>query len=80
LTLDGEAFENEEMFHLGIFRFNISRIWEHLQNGTLTAEKEDIDVEKWYSGHFTGKVDETHLPTVDTSQPVIRAEISPDVV
>jgi len=28
-------------------------------------------------GHFTGRVDETHMPTVDTSQPVIQAEISP---
>jgi hypothetical protein len=33
--------------------------------------------EKWYSGHCTARVDETHLPTVDTSQPVLQAEISP---
>jgi hypothetical protein len=68
---------NEEMFQLGIFRFNISRIWEQIQNGTLAAEKEDIDVKKWYNGHCIAKVDEMNLPTVNTSQPVIQAEISP---
>jgi len=72
-----EAFENEEVFSLGVFRFNITRIYEHIQNGTLAAGNEDIDVEMWYSLHSSNKVNETHLSTVDTSQPVIQAEISP---
>lgn len=72
-----EALENDEVYNLGIFQFNISRISEHIQKGILAAEQEDVDVVKWYHQHCTSKVNETHLPTVDTSKPVIQAEISP---
>jgi hypothetical protein len=71
-----EALENEEIFCNGIFYFNISRIIEHIRNGTITPEREDLEVEKWrqYNLDF---IKETHLPLVDCSQPVILAEISP---
>lgn len=71
------AVEDEEMFNLGIFKFNISRILEHLQNGKLIAEREDIDVVTWTRGNCCGEVNEAHLSGVDINLPVIQAEISP---
>jgi hypothetical protein len=72
-----EASENEEIFRLGIFEFNISRILEHIQNGILIAEEEEIKVEKWLKQHCTNAIKESHLPMVDVFRSVIQAEISP---
>jgi hypothetical protein len=60
-----EVSENEEMFRLGIFEFNISRILEHIQSGILIAEEEGLEVEKWLRQHFTNPVQDSHLPLVD---------------
>jgi hypothetical protein len=71
------AFEEEEMYNLGIFQFNISRILEHLQNGKLVAKREDIDVDTWTRRNCCNNVNESHLYGVDINLPVIQAEISP---
>jgi len=71
------AVEEEEMFNLGIFQFNISRILVHLHDGKLVAEREEIDVEEWTCQNCCNKVNESHLAGVDINLPVIQAEISP---
>jgi hypothetical protein len=68
--------EGEEMYPNGIFKFNITRILEHIESGNLSPEFEELEVKKWGSSHLS-VLNEAHLPSVDCSQPVILAEISP---
>jgi len=70
------AMEGEEIYPNGIFKFNITRILEHIVNGNLSPEFEELEVRKWHPS-LLGVINETHLPSVDCSQPVILAEISP---
>lgn len=74
-----KAIENEEIYRNGIFNFNISRIIEHIMNGKLDAEREDINTIDWCKMHFHGSIDENHLPSVDITKPVIQAEIRPGI-
>ena len=70
------AMEGEEIYPNGIFRFNITRILEHIGNGNLSPEFEELEVKKWHTNNLS-VINEAHLPSVDCSQPVILAEISP---
>jgi len=70
------AMEGEEIYPNGIFHINITRILEHIRNGNLSPEFEELEIEKWYTKLFV-ITNESHLPNVDCSQPVILAEISP---
>lgn len=69
--------EGEELFPNGIFVFNISRIIEDILNKQLVVEEEDVNVEDWLRKNCSGRVDESHMPAVDTSIPIIVAEIRP---
>ncbi|WP_017186157.1 hypothetical protein [Alkalibacillus haloalkaliphilus] len=69
--------EGDEVYRNGIFRFNISRIMEHIDAGSLTVKRERINVEDWFNTHWRTTVNEDHLPTVDITRPVIQAEIRP---
>ncbi len=72
------ALENDELFPNGIFVFNISKIIEHITDGQLSVEQEDICVKDWYNTHFTDcSINEEHLKTVTLERPVIQGEISP---
>lgn len=71
------TYEGDEIYPNGIFHFNISRITEHILDGTLQVEKELIDVSDWFKNHYRGSVNEEHLPTVDVKKTVIQAEIRP---
>ncbi|RXJ02211.1 hypothetical protein DS745_07425 [Anaerobacillus alkaliphilus] len=71
------SYEGDEFFPNGIFNFNISRITEHIHDGTLKVEKETIDVGSWFETHYHASVNEEHLPTVDVNKPVIQAEVQP---
>ncbi len=70
------AMEGEEIYPNGIFQFNISRILEHIANGNLSPEFEELEVRKWRPS-LSGVINEAHLPSVDCSHTVILAEISP---
>lgn len=67
--------EGDEIYSNGIFKFNISKILEHISTGKLNAEKEQIDINKWFKTHIRGSVNEDHLPMVDITKPVLQAEI-----
>ena len=72
--------EDDEIFSNGIFRFNISKIVDHIQTGEIKVEQERINIKEWYkSHHFHGTINEEHLPTVDVNKTIIQAEISPNV-
>jgi len=69
------ANENDEIYPNGIFRFNVTRILEHIGAGKLEAEKVEINTIEWFRTHFRGSVNESHLPSVDVTLPVLQAEI-----
>lgn len=71
------VFEDDELFRNGIFVFNISRITEDILNKTLLVEDEILDVEDWLNKHCGSHINESHLPFVDISKPIIVAEIRP---
>lgn len=71
--------QGDEIYPNGIFNFNISRILEHIVAGKLDAEKELINVNKWFKTHIRGSVNEDHLPRVDITKPVLQAEIRPGI-
>jgi hypothetical protein len=67
------ANEGEEIYPNGIFQFNISRILQHIAKGSLTPEFEEIEVRIRFPV-LSGVINETHLPSVDCSQPIILVE------
>lgn len=69
------ANENDEIYPNGIFRFNVTRILEQIGAGKLEAEKAEINTVEWFRTHFRGSVNESHLPSVDVTLPVLQAEI-----
>jgi len=73
------TFEGDEIYHNGVFNFNITCIIEHIDSGKIQAEKENVNVQEWFKSHFHGSVNEEHLQIVDISKPVIQAEIRPGV-
>lgn len=71
------SYEGDEIYRNGIFKFNVSRILEHIVNGKLNPETEYININEWLKIHGHGSVNEEHLPTVDTTKPILQAEIRP---
>lgn len=71
--------EGDEIYSIGIFKFNISKILEHITFEKLDAQKEQINVREWFKLHIHGSVNEEYLTTVDIACPVIQAEIRPDM-
>ena len=67
----------DEIYPIGLFRFNITKIYEHINDGALSMDEELIDVSKWFTNHYRGSVNEDHLPAVDVTRMVIQAEIRP---
>lgn len=63
----------DEMFPVGIFVFNITRMTAHLH--TTERSTEVVTVSEFHPGHST--INEPHVDTVDLKRPVIVAEISP---
>jgi hypothetical protein len=70
------AMVGEEIYPNGIFKFNITCILEHIGNGNLSPEFEELEVRNWHTNTLS-VINEAHLPSVDCSQPVILGEISP---
>jgi hypothetical protein len=70
------ADEGEEVFVNGIFKFNISRMIEHIQNNPDVFTPEIVVVKEIYT--TSPYINEDHMDTVDVSKPLILAEISPD--
>jgi hypothetical protein len=67
--------EDDELYPNGIFEFNITRMTEYLQKNPEAVPVEMVEVCNIYWG--SSSLNETHLNSVDVSQPVILAEIAP---
>ncbi len=66
--------DEEEIYRRGIFEFNISKMTEYIHN-TPEITVGPVHIRQFSIG--SSKVNETHLPTVDISKPIIVAELSP---
>ncbi len=65
----------DELFPNGIFEFNITKMLKYIRTNPVCVNLEVVAV-----GDFIGKfttINESHVDSVDISQPVILAEISP---
>lgn len=71
--------EGDEIYAIGIFHLNITRISDHIKRGILHVKKEKIFINEWFKNHFHGSINEDHLPTVDITKPVLKAEIRPEM-
>ncbi|MFW6009562.1 MAG: hypothetical protein ACOCP8_09900 [archaeon] len=69
------AYENDEIYPNGIFNFNISKILNDINCGTLEVEKEKINISEWFKTHMHGVINESHISSVDITRPVLQAEI-----
>lgn len=70
--------EGDEVYPNGIFHINITKIQEHIKDGTLVVEEELVSVRGCFTSHYRGSVNEDHLPTVEVGKTIIQAEIRPD--
>jgi len=68
--------ERDEFYPNGIFKFNISRMIEYINTNPEEFRQEEIIIQDYISAFSS--LNEEHLPTVDTSKPVIIAEIAPE--
>lgn len=66
--------DEEEIYRRGIFEFNISKMTEYIHN-TPEITVAPVHIRQFSIG--SSKVNETHLPTVNISKPIIVAELSP---
>ena len=67
--------ENDELFPNGIFVFNITQILAYLQKKSAKIDPFEIAVDDFPKSFSS--INESHLNSVDISQPVVLAEISP---
>jgi ParB-like nuclease family protein len=67
--------DGDELFHNGIFVFNITRMREYIRDQPSRTILEEVAIKDYPRGFSS--INETHLDTVDISQPVIVAEIAP---
>ena len=65
----------DELFPNGIFVFNITKILEYIQKKPADITLEEVEVSKFFEGFSS--INESHMDSVEISQPVIVAEISP---
>ncbi len=65
----------DELFANGIFVFNITKMIEHIQNNPKGVALEEVAVNDFFKGFSS--INESHMASVEFSQPVILAEISP---
>ncbi|KMM36770.1 hypothetical protein [Guptibacillus hwajinpoensis] len=62
----------DEIYPNGIFHFNITRIAEHIQSGSIKVELETIELKVWFKHHFHSRINEEHLLTVDVNKPLFK--------
>ena len=67
--------DGDELYPNGIFVFNITKMIEYLQNNPDNVDLVEVAVDDFFAEHSC--IDESHVESVDTSRPVILAEISP---
>jgi hypothetical protein len=67
--------KGDELFPNGIFVFNITKMLEYIEKNSNEVELVDVDVADFPK--CFSSIDESHVDSVDVSQPVILAEISP---
>ena len=65
----------DELFPNGIFVFNITKMIEYIQKNSDDIVLEEVAVDD-FPNEFSS-INEEHLDSVDISEPVILAEISP---
>jgi hypothetical protein len=67
--------DGDELYPNGIFEFNITKIIEYIQENTDRVALEEVAVSD-FPNNFSS-INESHVDSVDISQPVVLAEISP---
>ena len=65
----------DELFPNGIFVFNIKKMLEYIQKKSDDITLEEVAVSDFFEGFSS--INESHMDSVEISQPVIMAEISP---
>lgn len=66
---------NDELYQLGIFEFNITKLLEYIHANPDRFPLSSISVEDFYPEHAV--INKRHLKTLSNPDPVILAEISP---
>ncbi len=65
----------DELFPNGIFEFNITKMLEYIKKNSDGIAIEEVAVSDFFEGFSS--INESHMDSVEISQPVIMAEISP---
>jgi len=69
------AISGDELYPNGIFEFNITEILKFIQKNPDIITLEEVTVRDFF--HSFSSINESHMESVDISQPVLLAEISP---
>ena len=67
--------KGDELFHNGIFVFNITKMLEHIKNNSDEIDLVEVTVADFPQSFSS--IDESYIDSVDISRPVLLAEISP---
>ncbi|MBU2645158.1 ParB/RepB/Spo0J family partition protein [bacterium] len=70
-----QAENNDELYPNGIFVFNITKMLQHIQSNANEFELAEIEIKDFQE--VSSSLNESHIDSVDISQPAIIAEISP---
>lgn len=69
------AQDGDELFQNGIFVFNITKMLEYVESNSNDFDLVKIEVDDF--PECFSSIDESYMDSVDVSQPVVIAEISP---
>ena len=67
--------EGDELFANGIFEFNITKMTDYVLCDPARVTLDEVTVGDFFVNHST--INESHLASVELSQPIIVAEIAP---
>ncbi len=67
--------KGDELFHNGIFEFNITKMLEYIKNNSNEIDLVEITVADFPQSFSS--IEESYIDSVDVSRPVLLAEISP---
>ena len=69
------AEDGDEIYANGIFLFNITKIFEHIEQNPEQYPLEEIPIENL--GLFSSGLNDDHMAQADVKKPIILAEIAP---
>lgn len=76
--IDLQVGTEYEYYPNGLFKFNISKLIDHIEANKADYTLDQIDVSSYYQQFCNKEMNTEYVDTADITRPIILAEIAPD--